>query len=275
MNEIDAIIYFDDLADLERFNPENITVSDHSETVDRLKYTHFNHKQWTSLDISADEIRHVLRFINDCQDFYRYPSTKFRTFPEFIRRYGLTINQTNIESVLQCLQTEVFCKESCSTDNDFWKRTFLKYEFYNSKLKFSNGRSISKYGLPLVIYIVIAENLRENKAFALVSFSSYDFERCFLKWNSPRRVNLNYVEKIGSAYILSVVAKPCSAEDPFLKFYISEDRYNGIIHLIEGLSEQDHIKCLLQLKRDAYKTHVVYKSLDPINHGLPIPVDYF
>lgn len=34
MNEIDAIIYFDELEDLERFNPENITVSDHSETVD-------------------------------------------------------------------------------------------------------------------------------------------------------------------------------------------------------------------------------------------------
>lgn len=275
MNEIDAIIYFDDLADLERFNPENITVSDHSEAADRVKYAYFNRERWTSLDISADEVRHVLRFIIDCQDFYRYPSTKFKTFPEFIRRYGLTINQTNIESVLRCLQTEVFCKESCSTDNDFWKRTFLKYEFYNSKLKFSDGRSISKFGLPLVIYIVIAENLRANKAFALVSFSSHYFERCMLKWDSPRRVNLNYIEKIGTSYILSVVAKPCSAEDPFLKFYISQDSYNGIIHLIEGLSEQDQIKYPLQLTRDAYKTHVVYKSLDPINHGLPIPVDYF
>ena len=274
INHIDSIIYFDDYEDLERFNPEDWTVSDHSETANRVRKTYFTHEQWTSHDISSDEIKHVLSQINACQDFYRYPSAKFRTFPAFIRRYGITINQTNIEIVLQSLQTEVLCKCICSTDNEYWRRTFLKYEFYNNRLKFSNGRSVSKFGLPLVIYIVIAENLRANDTIALVSFTSHDFERCMLVWDSAKRVNLNFVEKIGSAYIVSVVAKPYSSEAPFFEFYISETSYNKIIHLIEALNIQHQIKYPMLRRCDAYKSHVLYKSLDPINHGLPIPADY-
>ena len=175
---------------------------------------------------------------------------------------------------MQSLQTEVLCKCICSTDNEYWRRTFLKYEFYNNRLKFSNGRSVSKFGLPLVIYIVIAENLRANDTVALVSFTSHDFERCMLTWNSTKRVNLNFVEKIGSAYIVSVVARPYSAEDPFFEFYISETSYNKIIHLIEVLNNSQQSKYPLKCRRDAYKLYVQYRSKDPINHGLPIPVDY-
>ena len=229
----------------------------------------------TSLDISMGEIKPVLSLINDCCDFYREPSSRFRTFPSFIARYGIPLKQTDIERILQNLQTEIFCKGHFSMDNESWRKTFLKFEFYNSGLKFSSGRSISKYGLPLVIYIVIAENLHTNKSVALVSFTSHDFERCMLAWDSTKRVNLNFIEKIGSAYIVSVVAKPYSAEDPFFEFYISESSYNKIIHLIEALTVRLQIKYPLHYRRDAYMTHVQYQSLDPINHGLPIPVKYF
>ena len=148
-------------------------------------------------------------------------------------------------------------------------------KYYNNRLKFSNGRSVSKFGLPLVIYIVIAENLRANDTAALVSFTSHDFERCMLAWDSAKRVNINYVEKIGSAYIVSVVTKPYSAEDPFFEFYISETSYNKIIHLIEVLNIRHQIKYPMQRRCDAYKSHVLYRSMDPLKHGLPIPVKYF
>ena len=241
--------------------------SDQVDYIDRIKRT--------SLDISMDEIKPVLSLINDCCDFYREPSSKFRTFPRFIARYGLPLTQTDIEKILQSLPSEVFCKGSISTDNESWRKTFLKFEFYNSGLKFSSGRSISKYGLPLVIYIVIAENLHTNKSVALVSFTSYDFERCMLAWNSNTRVKLNYIEKNGSVYLVSVVAKPYTADDPFFEFYISEGSYNRIIHLIEGLTVKLQMKYPVHYKCDAYNTFVQYKSLDPINHGLPIPVEYF
>ena len=55
----------------------------------------------TSLDISMDEVKHILSLINNCCDFYRKPSSKFRTFPSFIARYGIPLKQTDIENVLQ------------------------------------------------------------------------------------------------------------------------------------------------------------------------------
>ena len=275
INHIDSIIYFDDYEDLERFNPGKLARFDDLEMAKNVNSKYEAREQWTSLEISSDEIRHVFSLINACQDFYRYPSAKSRTFPAFIRRYGITINQTNIEIVLQSLQTEVLCKCICSTDNEYWRRTFLKYEFYNNGLKFSNGRSVSKFGLPLVIYIVIAENLRANDTVALVSFTSHDFERCMLAWNPAKQVDLNYVEKIGSAYIVSVVARPYFAEDPFFEFYISETSYNKIIHLIEVLNIRHQMKYPMQRRCDAYKSHVLYRSMDPLKHGLPIPVKYF
>ena len=274
-SKIDSIIYFDDYEDLERYNPGELTRFDGLETAESAKSKYETREQWASLDVSESEIKHVLSLINDCHDFYRLPSTKFRTFPSFIRRYGITLNQTNIESVLHNLQNEVLCKCSCSTDNDFWRRTFLKFEFYNTSFKFSNGRSISRFGLPLVIYIVIAENLRANDTVALVSFTSHDFERCMVAWNPAKRVKLNFVEKTGSVYLVSVVAKPYSDDDPFFEFYISEAAYNKIIHLIEALTVKLQIKHPIQHYRNAYKTHVLYRSLDPVNHGLPIPVKYF
>ena len=270
MNEIDAIIYFDDLADLERFNPEDWTISDHSETTKRVKNTYFTREQWTTLDINAVEIRHILRLIKDCRDFYRYPSAKFRSFPKFIRRYGVYLKQIDIENVLRSLWLEVLCKCCCSTDGESWRRTFLKFEIYNNGYKLSPRMEFSTFGLPIIVYIVITEDIRASKRIALVSFTSYEFELSMLGRYTDRRVNLNYIEKIGSVYILSVVAKPYSAEDPFFKFYISEDSYNEIMRYIDGLSKQDQIKYHLQRKHDAYKTHVVYRSMDPVNHGLPI-----
>lgn len=242
-------------------------------TMEQLRY--LDGIRRSSLDISMDELKHVFSLINERRFMFREPSTKFRSFPRYLARYGISLYQTDIVNVLQNLQTEVFCKGCCSTDNESWRRTFLKFEFYNAKFKFSSGRSLSKYGLPMLIYIVIAENLRTNKTVALVSFSSNDFERCKLLRNPVKRVNLNYIEKIGSAYIVSVLAKPYSADDPFLEFYVSESSYNKIIHLIEALTIPIQIKYPLQRRSDAYKTHVLYRSMDPINHGLPIPVDYF
>ena len=271
---IDSIIYFDDYEDLERFNPGDLNESRYTEACKRDKNKYFTREQWTALDISTGEINHVLSLIRDCHDFYRYPSAKIRTFPEHIRRYGFAMNQTNIENVLLSLQTEVFCKCICSTDNEYWRRTFLKYEFYNNSHKLSLRTGFSTFGLPLVMYIVIAEDLRANDTVALVSLTSHDFERCKLAWNSNKRVNLNFVEKIGSSYIVSVVAKPRFADDPFFEFYISETSYNKIIHLIEALNIRHQIKYPMKRRCDAYKSHVLYKSLDPINHGLPIPIDY-
>ena len=171
INKIDSIIYFDDLEDMYRFEFEDIT-SDQVHYIDGIKRT--------SLDISMDEIKHILNLISHRYNLYTEPSLKSRTFPTFIARYGLPLTQTDIEKILQSLPSEVFCKGSISTDNESRRKTFLKFEFYNTGLRFSGGRSLSKYGLPLVIYIVIAENLHTNKTTALVSFTSYDFERCIL-----------------------------------------------------------------------------------------------
>ena len=232
----------------------------------------------TSLDIGTKEINRILGLISECNDFYRTPNSKHRTFPMYFARHGISLNQTDIESILKELPSAVFCKAVCTTETKNWKKTFLKFEFYNLEHKFSNGRSLpvyAEYELPLVIYIVIAENLQTDKAVALVSFSCYEFDRLMLGWNSNKRVNLNYVEKNGSSYIVSVVSKPYSVEDPFSKFYISEAVYNKIIHLIEALTVKLQMKYPVHYKCDAYNTFVQYKSLDPINHGLPIPRDYF
>ena len=119
------------------------------------------------------------------------------------------------------------------------------------------------------------EDLRINKAFALVSFTSYFFEKLMLSYASNKRVNLNYIKKVGSVYIVSVVARPYTPEDPFFEFFISEDAYSKIIHLIHSLTLRHQMKYPLQYRCDAYKTYELYQSLDPINRGLPIPLNYF
>lgn len=252
MYKIDSIIYFDDFQDLERFNSKVMTAQVYS---DQRHYE--NGIKQTALDTCADVIPHILCLISNCHDFYRLPTTKFRPFPEYMHKYGISFNQTDIESILHNLHKEVFCKGSCSTDSKFWRKTFLKFEFYNTKHKFS------------------AEDLITLKTFALVSFSCYEFERILLTRNPAKRVNLNFVEKTGSVYLVSVVARPYSIEDPFFEFFISEGSYNRIIHLIEGLTVKLQMKYPVHYKCDAYNTFVQYKSLDPINHGLPIPVEYF
>ena len=279
MNKIDSIIYFDDPEDMFRFKPENMSA-------DQIFYS--EGIQRTSTDFSTEEIRHVISLINDCHDFRREPSDKFRTFPKHIARYRIPLEQDDIEGILQELPSEPFCKADCSTDAKTWKKTFLKFEFCNYEHRFSNGRSLSgylehrmlfgylmPYIFPFVIYIVIADNLTTNKTAALVSFTSYDFEKCMLAWDSNKRVNLNYIEKSGSVYLVSVVARPYSAEDPFLEFFISEGTYNKIIHLIEGLTVKLQMNYPVHYRCDAYKTYVKYQSLDPVNHGLPVPVKYF
>lgn len=273
MYKIDSIIYFDDFQDLERFNSKVMTAPVYS---DQRHYE--NGIKQTALDTCADVIPHILCLISNCHDFYRVPTTKFRPFPEYMHKYGISFNQTDIESIMHNLHKEVFCKGSCSTDSKFWRKTFLKFEFYNTKHKFSNDRYLPLYAyyeFPLVIYTVIAEDLITLKTFALVSFSCYEFERILLTRNPAKRVNLNFVEKTGSVYLVSVVARPYSIEDPFFEFFISEGSYNRIIHLIEGLTVKLQMKYPVHYKCDAYNTFVQYKSLDPINHGLPIPVKYF
>lgn len=319
INKIDSIIYFDDFEDLERFDPENMTVSDYSESAKRLNYEFWTREQLlefkekypdefdkirseyvlmhtlrnydltpnqnnylheikrSPLDISTEEIRQITGLIGECHDFYKVPSERFRTFVRHIRHH-IDLRQADIEDILQNLHHEVFCKGCCSTDSVSWRKTFLKFEFYNTSYKFACGRTLGgtyQYELPLVIYVVIMEDLRINKAFALVSFTSYFFEKLMLSYASNKRVNLNYIKKVGSVYIVSVVARPYTPEDPFFEFFISEDAYSKIIHLIHSLTLRHQMKYPLQYRCDAYKTYELYQSLDPINRGLPIPLNYF
>ena len=319
INKIDSIIYFDDFEDLERFNPEDMTKSEHSESAKRVKYEYWTREQLlelkekhlaefdkirseyvlthtlrnydltpnqnhylhgikrTPLDISTEEIRQITGLIGECHDFYRVPSDKYRTFVRHIKHI-IDLKQTDIEDILQNLHHEVFCKGCCSTDTNTWRKTFLKFEFYNTSYKFACGRTLggfSAYELPLIIYVVIMEDLRTNKTFALVSFTSFFFEKLMLSYSSTKRVELNYIKKSGSVYIVSVVARPNTPEDPFFEFFISEDTYNKIIHLIHALTLRHQMKYPLQRRCDAYKTYVLYQSPDSINRGLPIPLKYF
>ena len=239
-----------------------------------------NQKQYLSrikrmpLDINTEEIRRITGLIDECHDFYRVPSDKYRSFVKYFKRY-IDLKQADIEDILRNLHHEVFCKGCCSTDADTWRKTFLKFEFYNTEYKFACGRKLSRYGYPLIIYIVITEDLRTNNTDALVSFTSYDFEKLMLLYSSTKRVKLNYIKKVGSVYIVSVVARPYTPEDPFFEFFISEETYNKIMHLIDALTIRYQMKYPLQYRCDAYKTFVMYRSIDPINRGLPIPVDYY
>ena len=178
INKIDSIIYFDDLEDLGRFNPEDMNASDL--TPDQDHYLHGIKR--TPLDISTDEIRRITGLIGECHDFHRVPSDKYRTFVRHIKHH-IDLKQTDIEDILRNLHHEVFCK-GCSTDADTWRKTFLKFEFYNTGYKYACGRKLSRYGYPLIIYLVIAEDLRTNKTAALVSFTSYDFEKLMLSYSS-------------------------------------------------------------------------------------------
>ena len=317
--EIDSIIYFDDIEDLARFNPEDLTVSGYSEATKRIKYEYWTREQLlelkekhlvefdkirseyvllhtlknhdltpnqnnylhgikrSPLDISTEEIRQITGLIGECHDFYKVPSERFRTFVRHIRHH-IDLRQADIEDILQNLHHEVFCKGCCSTDSVSWRKTFLKFEFYNTSYKFACGRTLGgtyQYELPLVIYVVIMEDLRINKAFALVSFTSYFFEKLMLSYASNKRVNLNYIMKVGSEYIVSVVARPYIPEEPFFEFFISEETYNEIVHLIYALTVRYQSEYPLHHRCDAYKTFVMYWSEDPINRGLPIPLKYF
>ena len=273
VSKIDSIIYFDDLEDIERFNPEDMTTPDL--TPDQNQYSYGI--KWTPLDISTEEIRQITTLIGECHDFHRVPSDKYRTFASHIKHL-IDLKQTDIEDILQNLHHEVFCKGSCSTDANTWRKTFLKFEFYNTSYKFACGRTLggfSAYELPLIIYVVIREDLRTNKTSALVSFTSYFSEKCMLSYASPGMVYLNYIKKAGPEYVVSVLARPYFPEAPFFEFFISERTYNKIMHLIDGLTEQQKMKYPLQRKYDAYKTNVLYISPDPVNHGLPVPRKYF
>lgn len=316
--EIDSIIYFDDIEDLARFNPEDLTVSGYSEATKRIKYEYWTREQLlelkekhfvefdkirseyvllhtlknhdltsghqdylqgikrTTLDISSGEIKKILGLIDECHDFYRVPSQKYRTFVRHIRHH-IDLRQADIEDILQNLHHEVFCKGCCSTDSVSWRKTFLKFEFYNTSYKFACGRTLGgtyEYELPLVIYVVIMEDLRTNKTFALVSFTSYYFEMLMLSHASNKRVNLNYIKKAGSVYVVSVVARLYTPEDPFFEFFISEETYNEIVHLIYALTVRYQSEYPLHHRCDAYETYVLYWSEDPFNHGLPIPLEY-
>ena len=273
INKIDSIIYFDDFEDLERFNPGDMTVSDL--TPDQKK--HISGIKITPLDISTDEIRQITGIIGECHDFHRVPSEKYNTFVRHIKRL-VDLRQTDIEDILHNLHHQEFCKGCCSTDPKTWRKTFLKFEFYNTSYRFACGRTLggfSAYELPLIIYVVIMDDLRANKTFALVSFTSYFFEKLKLSYSSNKRVKLNYIKKAGSVYVVSVVARPNTPEDPFFEFFISEDTYNRIMHLIHALTLRHQMKYPIQRRCDAYKTHVLYQSLDSVNRGLPIPLKYF
>lgn len=273
INKIDSIIFFDDFEDLERFNPGDMTASDL--TPDQNE--HISGIKITPLDINTEEIRQITGLIGECHDFHRLPSDKYNTFVRHIKHH-IDLRQADIEDILQNLHHEVFCKGCYSTVADTWRKTFLKFEFYNTSYKFACGRTLggfSAYELPLIIYVVIMKDLLANKTFALVSFTSYFFEKLKLSYSSTRRVKLNYIKKNGSVYVVSVVARPYAPEDPFFEFFISEDTYNKIMHLIHALTLRHQMKYPLQRRCDAYKTCVMYQSLDPLNHGLPVPLKYF
>ena len=261
ISKIDSIIYFDDFEDLVKYNPEDLTP-------DQRRFG------WIRLDISSVEIKRILGLIDACQDFKRIPSEKHKTFVSHIKHL-VDLEQTDIENILHSLHNEVFCRGCYSTDTNTRKKTFLKFEFYNTRYKFSSGKTLSKFEYPLVIYIEIAENLRTNKAVALVSFTSYDYEKRLLAYIPKNRVNLNYIKKVGTVYIVSVVTKPYAPEDPFFEFYISESTYDKITHLIEALTIPMQCKYPLQYRCEPYGMYTMYRSLDPIRHSLPIPLKYF
>ena len=265
INKIDSIIYFDDFEDLVKYNPGDLAS-------DQRKYT--SGSKWTPLYISTEEIKRILGLIGACRDFKRIPSEKYKTFVSHIK-HRVDLEQADIEDIIRNLNREVFCKGSYSTDTNIWKITFLKFEFYNTRYKFSCGRSLSPFEFPLIIYIEITEDLRTNKAAALVSFTSYDYEKRLLACIPNKMVNLNYIKKSGSVYIISVVARPYAPEDPFFEFYISESTYNKITHLIEALTIPMQCKYPLQYRCEPYEIYTMYRSLDPIRHGLPIPLKYF
>lgn len=238
------------------------------------KQQHY-YAQWMlekPLDIRPTEIKRVLYYLSKCHDFYWEPSTKDQSFPKYLDKHGISLNQTGIENVLRSLPAEVFCRGSWYFDYQDWRKTFLKFEYYTTGHKFSCGKTLSNYELPLVLYITIAENYRTNKVIALVSFTSHDYEKHLLESNSTKTVNLNFVEKVGSVYIASVVSKPYSLADPLFEFYISEKSYKTIIHHLEALSSREKSEYNLVCSRDICISHVLYQSN---GHGIPIPVKHF
>lgn len=152
---------------------------------------------------------------------------------------------------------------SAATEFNFSKNVDDHFVSF-SRSKFSHAKLNPKWRVGVV--------LDGNKLSENIHIEPYSYAGTRLVYNM--RFQLNFLEKIGSKYILSIVAHP-DATDPFLEFEISETSYNKIVHLIETLTVRLQMKYPIQYKCNEDKSNILYRSVDPIKRGLPIPSDYF
>ena len=142
-------------------------------TLEQLMYA--NGRKTMERDVSIDEIKHMLKLFRECTDFYRVPSNKNREFIKYLKGYGITLAQVDIENIMHNLHIQDFSEGRYSTDGDYWGHALILFEFRDPTFTFSCGKSLPKSELPLKIYIKVDENLSTKESVSVVSFHKPDY----------------------------------------------------------------------------------------------------
>lgn len=142
-------------------------------TPNQLLYA--NGRKTVNRDVKLKEIKHILKLLKTCNDFYRVPSAKNREFANYLKKFGIPLMQTDIENIMRNLHIQDFSEGRYSTDGNFWGHALIIFEFRDPEFKFSCGKFLPESELPLKIYIKINEKLSTKESVAVVSFHKPEY----------------------------------------------------------------------------------------------------
>ena len=143
-------------------------------TPNQLLYA--NGRKSVSRDVTTKEIKHILKLLRVCDDFYRVPSDKNKEFIAYLKKYGISLTQTDIKNIMSNLHIQDFSEGRYSNDGDYWGHALIVFEFRDPTFKFSCGKSLPESDLPMKIYIKINEDLSTKESVAVVSFHKPEYE---------------------------------------------------------------------------------------------------
>lgn len=143
-------------------------------TPNQLLYA--NGRKTVSRDVKLKEITHILKLLKICDDFYRVPSSKNREFIDYLKKYDISLKQSDIKNIMHNLHIQDFSEGRYSNDGNYWGYALIIFEFRDPTFKFSCGKSLPDTELPLKIYIKIDENLSTKESVAIISFHSPEYK---------------------------------------------------------------------------------------------------
>lgn len=129
-----------------------------------------------SRNVDLKEVKHTLKLIKDCHDFYRVPSDKNRQFLRYLKTHGINLTQIDVENIMHSLHIKDFSEGRYSTDKKYWGHGLMIFEFNDSNFKFSCGKSLPKNELPFKVYIKVDNDLTSGESIAIVSFHKPEYD---------------------------------------------------------------------------------------------------